>query len=205
MKYYAGVIFAIGSLLAGLLSYLRAGSVPSEVPMHWDINMHVDRYGSRMEALLFVPIMLAVFCGVFSFIGVISSSRLKFNTVKALNIFSAAIVVFFLLIHNSMLLQNPDALPGIFPFLFPSLLLVLGFAMNGVEPNPWVGIRVPWTMSNPMVWRISHERASKLWVYGGAIGLILAILKMPIFVPILIFVGCLLYPLFDSYRISKSV
>ncbi len=173
--------------------------------MHWNLNMQVDRYGSRTEALLFIPIFLVVFCGIFSLIGVVSSTRLKFNTVKALNIISAAIVVFFLLIHNSMLSQNPDAMAGMFPFLFPSLLLVLGVAMNGVEPNPWVGIRVPWTMSNPMVWRITHERASKLWAYGGVIGLILAMLKTPIFVPVLIFVGCILYPVFDSYRISKSV
>jgi len=205
MKYYAGVFFAIGSLLAGLLSFLRSSSLPNEVPMHWNLNMQVDRYGSRMEALFFVPIFLAAFCGIFTLIGVISSSRLKFNTVRAINIISAAIVVLFLVIHNLILSQNPGGMAGVFPFLFPSLLLVLGFAMNGVEPNPWVGIRVPWTMSNPMVWRMTHERASKLWVYGGALGLILAILKMPVYMPILIFAGCLLYPLFDSYRISKTV
>jgi hypothetical protein len=59
-------------------------------------------------------------------------------------------------------------------------------------------------MNSPMVWRKTHERASKLWMIGGLIGFFVAIMGGQTTVPILIFIACIFYPLADSYRISKS-
>lgn len=178
--------------------------MPDRVPMHWNLAGQVDRYGSKWEGLLFVPVMLLIMGGVFMVIGIVSGNRLKVNTVKALNVISAAMVVFFLAIHNALLSGDHNKLIGMLPMLLSGLLLVMGFAIRGVEPNPFVGIRVPWTMNSPTTWRMTHDRASKLWIWGGLLGLISAVFGLSMGVSIAIFAGCTLYPLLDSYFISKS-
>ncbi|MBI1333556.1 MAG: DUF1648 domain-containing protein [Armatimonadetes bacterium] len=198
------MILFVGSLIAGLMSLLRAGSIPDRVPMHWNLAGQVDRYGSRWEGLLFIPIMSLVLSFVFMLIGAVSGSRLRQNTVKALNIISAAMMTFFLVIHNFMLSAQPDRIPGMIPGGLACLMVVMGFAIKDVEPNPFVGIRVPWTMNNPLVWRKTHDRASRLWIVGGAVALVLALLHAPTILPIAVFVGLILYPMLDSYRISKT-
>ena len=173
--------------------------------MHWNINGQVDRYGSRAEALYFLPGMMLFMSAVFGLVGMVSGARLKTNATKGLNIVAIATVVFMLVIHNSLLSPNRGAIPGMLPILLPALLMVMGFAIKGVEPNPFIGIRVSWTMNSPMVWRITHERASRLWIIGGAVGVILGLVGAPIWLPIAIFVGCIFYPMIDSFRISKAV
>ena len=205
MKYVAGLIFVIGAAIAGLMSLIFSGSIAERVPMHWGFNGQPDRYGSRWEALLFVPIMLLVMSVVFGLVGLVSGNRLKINATKGINIVAAAVVLFMLVIHKLLLSQDHAAIPNLIPFLLSGLLVVLGFAMKGVEPNPFIGIRVPWTMNSPMVWRLTHDRASRLWMFAGAVGLIFSLAGGNTLAPIIIFVFSILYPLFDSYRISKTV
>ena len=205
MKYFAGIIFGIGAALATLISALRASTVSDHVPMHWNLAGQVDRYGSRAEALWLMPGMMLGMALIFGMIGVISGKRLQVNATKAMNIVSAGIVVFLLVIHNTLLSQSKTDILTILPAMLCGLLLLMGFAIKGVEPNPFVGIRVSWTMNSPMVWRITHDRASKLWIAGGTVGLLLSFAGMNAAVPILIFTGCTLYPVLDSYRISKTV
>ena len=186
------------------MSLLHANSVSHRVPMHWNLSGQVDQYGSRSEALYFMPILLAFMAVVFGLVGVVSGSRLKANAAKGINVISVASVASMLLLHNTMISQNPSVVPAMLPVLLSALLVVMGFAIKGVEPNPFIGIRVPWTMSSPMVWRLTHERASRLWIIGGVLGLVFAIVGAPLWVSILILAGCTCYPLLDSYRISKS-
>ena len=187
------------------MSLIFSSSIAERVPMHWGLNGQPDRYGSRWEALLFVPIMLLVMSVVFGLVGLVSGNRLKINATKGINIVAAAIVLFMLVIHKLLLSQDHAAIPNLIPFMLSGLLIVLGFAIRGVEPNPFIGIRVPWTMNSPMVWRMTHDRASRLWVFAGAVGLVFCLVGRNAVAPIIIFVFSILYPLFDSYRISKTV
>ena len=172
--------------------------------MHWGLNGQPDRYGSRWEALLFVPILLAVMAVVFSVIELISGSRLRVNAVRGINIVAVAVTAMMLAIHSLILSQNHTAIPGLIPFFLSGLMVVLGFAVKGVEPNPFIGIRVPWTMNSPMVWRITHERASRLWINCGTLGLVMCLIHVPTWLPIAMFCGSILYPVYDSYRVSKT-
>jgi uncharacterized membrane protein len=204
MKYLAGLVFVIGAVITAALSLLRFKSIPDHVPMHWGLSGQPDRFGSRTEALIFVPCMLLFMAIIFSLVGIVSGKRLGSNAVRGINIVSIAVTILMIFVHNSLLSQNHSAIPTMIPIFMSGLLVVLGFAIRGIEPNPFIGIRVPWTMRSPMVWRLAHERASKLWIFGGIIALLVCLSSSPMVVPILIFVGCMLFPLLDSYRISKT-
>src|SRR6476620_5391493 len=50
--------------------------------------------------------------------------------------------------------------------------MLLFFALMGnylrtVRSNFFVGIRTPWTLSNDVVWRKTHELGGKIWFYSG--------------------------------------
>ena len=205
MKYFAGIVFFIGSALAGLMSALRASTISDHVPVHWNLAGQVDLYGSRTEALWFVPATMIGMALIFGLIGATTGNRLRVNATKAINIISVGIVVFLLVIHNSLLSQSKTDMLTLLPAMLSGLLLLMGFAIKGVEPNPFVGIRMPWTMNSPMVWRLTHDRASKSWIVGGGVGLLLSFIGLNAAIPILVFTGCVLYPILDSYRISKTV
>jgi len=204
VRYIAGTIFFVGAVIAGLISYRYNSLLPRSVPMHWGMDGQPDRFGSKMEALLFIPIFMVFLGFVFGLIGVVSGKRLGQNATRGINIIAGFMVAMFLVIHQTILSGNYSSVPKTVTVFLSILLIVLGFAMNRIEPNPFIGIRVPWTMNSPMVWRQTHERASKLWVRGGIFGLICSLAGLPITIPILIFVGCIVYPILDSYKISKA-
>lgn len=205
MKYRAGVIFVVGAAVAGLISLLRAASLADRVPMHWNINGQVDRYGSKWEGLLFVPIFMLFMALIFGLVGMVGSKRLRINTIKALNVIAVAVAFMFVIIHYMILSGEPSKMLFLVPMMLSGLLVVLGIAVKDVEPNPFVGIRVPWTMNSPTTWRITHQRASKLWIVAGLVCIVLSFLHAPFWFPIVIFAGSVLYPLIDSYKISRTV
>ena len=50
--------------------------------------------------------------------------------------------------------------------------------MIPLRSNFFVGIRTPWTLSNDVVWRKTHEVGGRLWFYGGIV-LAVAVFFLP--------------------------
>ncbi|HBX66163.1 MAG TPA: hypothetical protein DEG32_08385, partial [Balneolaceae bacterium] len=50
-------------------------------------------------------------------------------------------------------------------------ILFIGFGnyMNSVKPNYFIGLRTPWTLESPIVWKKTHRLGSKIWMVGGII------------------------------------
>ncbi|MBV8253831.1 MAG: SdpI family protein [Chitinophaga sp.] len=50
------------------------------------------------------------------------------------------------------------------------LMAGVGLYLKGLKPNNYVGVRTPWTLKDPVVWKKTHAMASSLWT---AVGLVL--------------------------------
>jgi uncharacterized membrane protein len=59
-----------------------------------------------------------------------------------------------------------------FPLLFGMLFIYLGFLLEHAEPNWFVGIRTPWTLSSESVWKKTHRLGGKLFKIAGVICLL---------------------------------
>lgn len=59
---------------------------------------------------------------------------------------------------------------------FAVLLLVLGNSLGRVRPNWILGVRTPWTLDNPEVWRKTHHVAAWLLVGSGIVTGVAALL-----------------------------
>ena len=53
------------------------------------------------------------------------------------------------------------------------MFIGIGNYLSVIEPNYFIGIRTPWTLEDPEVWRKTHRLTARLWVTSGLILLVL--------------------------------
>jgi uncharacterized membrane protein len=54
---------------------------------------------------------------------------------------------------------------------FSLLFIGLGFLIERTQPNWFIGIRTPWTLSSPKVWEKTHKMGGLLFKLCGALSL----------------------------------
>jgi len=163
--------------------------LPLKVPMHWNAQGEIDRYGSRKE-LLILSIVLPIFMYVLMFIIPLIDPKKKINerTKGYIRIRQAlAILISFLTIFIIYSSLTASMTQPAFIFVAIGLLIaVIGFYMKDLPSNYFVGIKTPWTLENKEVWKKTHQFSSKLWLWLGVVlavsALVLDINKlMPVF------------------------
>lgn len=88
------------------------------------------------------------------------------------------------------------------------LIAITGNYMNSIKPNYFIGIRTPWTLENPDVWKKTHRFASKLWIIGGVLMTISAFtpfLKDSLFVIVGAVLILAVIPFIYSYRLFNKL
>lgn len=164
-------IIAIVMLPFIYLGYIW-NDLPSEVPIHWNIEGEIDGYGKKVM-LLFIPIMLPLLIYImFSMIPKIDpKNRLnqmggKLQNLKViLTLFMSILALIIIYSSKTQSFTNPN-----YPILGMGVLFaVIGNYFKTIKPNYFFGIRTPWTLESEMVWKETHKMAGKMWLIGGVI------------------------------------
>ena len=97
---------------------------------------------------------------------------------------------------------------GNFLFVLMGLFFAaMGNLMHSVQPNYFVGLRLPWTLENADNWRKTHQLAGKLWFGGGLLIAVASLFFSPqfsmIFMLFAITMMCVVPTVF-SYRMFKK-
>lgn len=202
------VLIQIPLLAASTFFSLWVGSsLPDVVPVHWGLTGNVDRYGSRFELLLMGPLLCLLAIGMTFLMRFLGRDQHP-TAVNAMYVASAGTSFFFTYLHIILVQNARGSIIDVVQWItvgICGLFVLIGNIMIKVKRNPYVGIRVPWTMSNEPVWRESHRRTGNFWVYGG-LGLIVLILfglpPMAIVISLLLFS---LFPIWDSWLVAKRI
>ena len=159
-------------LVAVPFVYLAAiwNDLPERVPLHWNLEGQVDRWGSRAE-LWMIPVVTTVLIYVIFLVAPLIDpkkriaemgakyTQLKFLMVAIMS--ALALVILYMTRSGGAVSATPAlAVVGL-------LVAVLGNYMKTVKPNYFIGIRTPWTLESPEVWSKTHALAGKLWFLGG--------------------------------------
>jgi uncharacterized membrane protein len=162
------------------LAYLATiwGKLPESVPMHWDINGEIDRYGNKAELLILIFVPLLIY-GLFLIIPKIDPKNKlnemgnKLHSIRFVTtaITSALMLVVLLSVKNESL-ANFNYIILAIGVLFASL----GNYFQTIKPNYFVGIRTPWTLENETVWKKTHILGGRLWFAGGMVVVLLSLL-----------------------------
>lgn len=148
------------------------GELPDSIPMHWDINGEVDRYGNKIE-LLAIPFLLPLLVyALFSIVPKIdpkhklSKMGNKLQSLKTLMTIAMSVLALFIIYTAK---NQSVANPNYIILLIGVLYIILGNYFKTIQTNYFIGIRTPWTLQNETVWKQTHKFGGVLWFVAGII------------------------------------
>lgn len=173
--------------------------LPPIVPTHWGVSGHPDAFGSPWPMLVLMPATV---------LGLLATSYHLASRIQDPDggFFGTMAITsgFFVAIHGVVLAATGSI--GFSPVrplvaLVFGLLAALAPLMARVEPNPWCGVRTPWTLGSRRVWKATHRATARLWLIGGVVGSALTLFGAPLLVVILLLVVLGMLPIYVSYRV----
>ncbi len=164
------LVIVIAMLAFGAVIY---NQLPEQVPAHWDINGQVDRMQPRLMGVLFLPAMVLLIWAIRDAAPRLDPRRNTYPLFEGSRMLLLNIVMLFLgLTHVVSLgtalgweinmVQVIGAGVGI-------MFMAFGNEMRRIQPNWFFGIRTPWTLSDPTVWRETHILGGRLFFVLGLV------------------------------------
>jgi uncharacterized membrane protein len=158
--------------------------LPDRVVTHWNAAGIADGWSSRTTAILIGPGAIAALTLVFQLLPRIDPRRAnypRFHDVYWL--VANTFVLFVAVLHLAVLGAAAGARIDVLKVLAAALavlMIVLGNFFGRIQPNWFMGIRTPWTLDHPEVWRKTHRVAAWLLVLAGvatAMSLVLPVVQ----------------------------
>ncbi|MDC1068991.1 SdpI family protein [Candidatus Kapabacteria bacterium] len=186
------------------------GQLPDKIPLHWDLNGEIDRYGDKMELIL-IPILLPLLIYIIFLMipkvdpkNKLNQMGNKLQSIKILVTTIMSILALFIINSSkNQSLANPNYIVLIIGILY----LVLGNYFKTIRANYFIGIRTPWTLENETVWKKTHSLGGKLCFTGGLIVVITSLIleNQTNFIVFMIITAIIsITPIIYSYLIFKK-
>ncbi len=164
----AATVLALAGVAGIALSRLPTGT---QLPMHWNAAGEADRFADAGTAL-FMPVALTVVVSL-SMLAVPRIEPLQDRMAGSAPLLKAA---WGGLLAMMALVEAMVAAPAFGIVLPPTmslvgaglLLAVIGNALPKSRPGFFVGIRTPWTLTDPENWIATHRLGARTMVAGGA-------------------------------------
>jgi uncharacterized membrane protein len=181
--------------------------MPDSMISHWGLGGSPDGYADKALALFLAPVLATIFSLVFL---VIRSAKSVNSFRNAFDRFIIVFLLFFFYLHSFVLLWNLGSEVPLVPY-FTSLFGILWYSVGALiaksEPNPWIGIRTPWTFENPKIWEKTNQLAGSGFRLASLFAFVTAFapaaayaIWLVVIPPVLIVV----FSVFYSYLIRRS-
>ncbi|BCN30667.1 DUF1648 domain-containing protein [Anaeromicropila herbilytica] len=178
---YYGLMFL--PLVLVIISFIF---LPDRIPVHYNINGEINRWGSKLEMLIF-PVM-TIFIG--TFLKTVAKTVVRKNddnssvsNEKVSNIISIATLLVFNVMtilfiydafysiadHNKTIRINTSQIMFI---VLGIAIIILGNVMPKCRMNSYIGLRTTWSMSNELVWMKSQRLGGIVFVISGILTII---------------------------------
>src|SRR5580698_4404400 len=189
-RYYLGAAAVILATLAGTV--VAYPQLPNIVPMHWDIQGHVNGWGPKWSLFLTGPGGMVLMVLMFSALPWLSPKKFEVDSFRATYLYIMIAIVAMMAYCNLLILMSAlGALGGIGLDISRALeggvcllIALMGNVMGKVRRNFFVGIRTPWTIANEQVWNATHRFAARTFFAGGLLGLLAVIVGAPFWLPL---------------------
>lgn len=210
--------------LLNLLSLFLIGlRLPATVPIHVDIHMQINGYGSKWMIVIIGLLPVAAAVGMRLYRRVTKNNPVIRQNQKVENILFPMIVAFLMVVSWLPVLVAfqyntpvgmPLSLPVDFIIAFPVGVFMIAISnfMGVVKPNRLLGIRVPWTLANEKVWKKTHRLGGHTGVIGGVLICVFTTMSFALHAPVLSIIGFLLgmafvvlIPVIYSYVLYKKM
>lgn len=184
MRYRAHVIASI-VIVAGLAAIAAVAlyRLPpgTQLPTHWGADGHPDRFSDAGFAL-FMPVVLAsALSALMAALPALEPLQQRMEASAPLYRTAwgglLAVMVFVELTVAAPAFGYAVAGTGILAVI-GLLFIVLGNALPKSRPGFFVGIRTPWTLTDPENWIATHRYGARIMIGGGVALMALALLPL---------------------------
>jgi len=162
-----------GLLLTFIVSLAAYPLLPDTVVSHWNAAGVPDGSTGKLAGIGLVPVIMVGLVALLMFLPRIDPLRKNYAAFQDwYDGFILAFVLFMLAVQCQIILWSLGyhiSMNLVMPILIGLLFLYTGFFLEKVEPNWFAGIRTPWTLSSPTVWKKTHLLGGKLFKLAGII------------------------------------
>lgn len=173
-----GPLLLLATIAVSVILWPR---LPDQVATHWNVRGEPDGWSSRLWAAILGPVAVALVLGVFRFGRLVDPRRANYVRFEDTYwIVSHGVAVILAVIHAGVLADAAGLDVDVFrmtAFGIAGVLMLLGNVFGRLQSNWFLGIRTPWTLDNPEVWRKTHRAAGWLFVGAGVAAAIGALLR----------------------------
>jgi uncharacterized membrane protein len=178
-----------GLLAAGILAtWAVYTQLPETIPVHWDIENKVNRYGPK-KTVFTLPVVMTVLALILWGLPYLSPKSFAAEGLRPLYSFVTFLAVAFLVYILGVVLWTTLAtvrpsyiqidsgrwiLAGVF-----LLLALLGSTLDKAPRNPYIGVRTPWTFASERIWSDTHRLARRTLIACGILGFLVALVGYP--------------------------
>ena len=139
--------------------------------MHWGFDGEIDRYGSKNELWL-IGALGPLFALLFQFLPRLDPKKRNYERFHTYyETFALVLVAFIAVMMGIALLESfrpgTVSMGRVVSALVGLLFVFIGNLMGKVKPNFFMGIRTPWTLSDPDVWNRTHRLGGGLFFLAG--------------------------------------
>ena len=167
---WIGAFAALGALIASLIFW---GRLPAEVTTHWNLRGEPDGSSSRLVAALAGPGIILGLSLLFRLLPRLDPREGNYERFRDVYwLVVNGVLVWVMALHVALLASASGAAVSFEHVVALSsavLLVVMGNSLGRVRSNWFLGIRTPWTLDNPEVWRRTHRMAAWLFVLAGIV------------------------------------
>lgn len=159
MMFYFAVVIAL-AVTAALYP-----SLPDVLPIHWNARGEPDGFAPKIIAVWLMP-GGAVLTHLFTVIMMSLDPRKKhLEGSNVMSLLRTITPLFLLAIHGVMMLNwkgaEVDMLTSIF-LLCGVLFMICGNFVGKIPQNYMAGVRLPWTLEDPKVWKKTNRLAARV-------------------------------------------
>jgi len=168
-SWYSPVVVAAAAAMSAA-AYPR---MPARVPVHWGISGEPDRWGTRFEGAVLLPLLMLAAWALLRLLPRVDPRAPNYAKMRSTYDFMVNATLTILLAVHAMVLAAGlgYAVPvaRLTPVLVGTLFVALGNVLPRARPNWWFGIRTPWTLSDDRVWARTHRVGGYAMTAAGVI------------------------------------
>ena len=199
------IITSIVILIPMLIGFMLWDRLPDQMPIHWDINGNIDGYSTKAQAVFAMPLVLAAVHWICA-VGTSLDPKKKNISDKMFTLVLWIIPVISLLCSSfvyATALGHPVNVNVIMPLFMGALFVIIGNYMPKCKQSYTLGIKLPWTLNDEENWNKTHRMAGFLWVIGGVIIMLSAIVGV-FWIFFVLLIPMVAVPVIYSYSIYKK-
>jgi uncharacterized membrane protein len=167
-------LFFILVILSSIVFWLvNFNSLPSQIPIHWVPGGEPDGFSSKLGAFFIFNGFFIFMYLMMLFLPKIDPRKEKYKDfTKAYNMIITTIVLIFFFFNIATVLSCLGynvPIGKMHTIVIGLLFIVIGNYLPQVKSNYFIGLRIPWTLSNEDNWTKTHRLSGKLFFVAGIV------------------------------------